>query len=696
MTTKTIDTNKKRFSYILRYYLPCKPQYEAEVTERRAEDLIAFCKQAGVDAAMLYVDLNPYWYYMPDSEAHADYVAEQMEMIAPKLRAAGISYQLNYQNLFGSVDGNFDHKALCGWEDCYTDEFGNVSLGVGCMLSERFRGVALGKLRRFAKTKPDAIWIDDDIRIHNHRTELRAVMAGTKSAEELDFGCFCDAHLRAFSERIGRTVTREEVREAILAEGEAKELAILYRQFQRQISADMNRLIETTVHSVSPETRVALMTSVPDVHAVEGRDWKEFLETLSGDHAPLIRSHFGPYMESNPREFANCYLLADQLRTNADAQFTRSAIDYRPEIENTRFTRYAKSVAATAYQLNLSAFMGHGGVTLSIFDLEGCVLFEEAEWKHMLISHRPFCDHMERALDGMKKTGIGLLTSPDRHPLAPKRKSAHRISATVQKRPMEGVLSTLGVPFAYFTPEQLEEQEAVLLERDGVCQLTDEEILCCLRRGLLLDSGAAKEIQKRGFGAYLGVHVGAKVMAVAASERFTERTHADGSAVIIPSRIPAGSYRDLVSTGAVVLSHLYTPGGDAHAGFTYFENSLGGRVVIYAAEGNFGDGFASIHRVAVLRELLMRIAPSLPIAYLPSYGLVALRRDESRDAVFLANLSTDTVKSLHVRFAKAPKAAYAVLAGGKKRALATNGCEVSLSALLPTYGNAVIVAEYED
>ncbi len=686
--------SKKRFSYILRYYLPCKPQYEADVTERRAKELIDFCKRAGVDAAMLYVDLNPYWYYMPDSEEHADYVAEQMEKIAPMLREAGISYQLNYQNLFGSVDGNFNHKPLCGWEECYTDEFGEASLGVGCMLSERFREVALGKLRRFAKTKPDAIWIDDDIRIHNHRTELRAVLEGRKACEELDFGCFCEGHMRAFGKKIGRTVCREEVREALLAEGEAKELAILWRQFQREVSAEMNTLIEKTVHSESPATRVALMTSVPDVHAVEGRDWNEFLTTLSGEHAPLIRSHFGPYMESDPRNFASCYLLADQLRTNADAQFTRSAIDYRPEIENTRFTRYAKSVAATAYQLDLSAFMGHGGVTLSIFDLEGCVLSEEPEWEEMLVSHRPFCDRMERTLDGMKKTGIGLLTSPDRHPMAPKRKSAHRISATVQSRPMEGVLARLGLPFAYFAPEKIEEQEAILLERDGVRLLTDAELLSCLRRGLLLDSGAAKEIEKRGFGAHLGIHVGAKVMAVAASERFTERTHADGSAVIIPSRIPAGGYRDLQPTGATVLSNLYTPGGDSHAGFTYYENSLGGRVAVYAAEGDFGDGFASIHRVAVLREIINKLAPSLPIAHLPSYGLCALRRGNGKEAVFLANFSADAAKNISVRFAKPPRAAYAVLSDGKKRTLTPSGCELTLPAALPMYGTAVIVAEY--
>ncbi len=684
---------KDKFSYVLRYYLPCLPQYDEKTTKQRTEELIAFCKRARVDAVMFYVDLNPFWYYMPDSEEHAAYVASVMESIAPRLRAEGISYQLNYQNLFGSVDGNYDHKALCDWE-CYTDEFGNVSLGVGCMLGKRFRKIAFSKLALFAATKPDAIWIDDDIRIHNHRTELRAVLEGKKGAEELDFGCFCDAHLRAFSERIGRKVTREEVRAAILAKGAPQTLAVEYRRFQRDVCADMNREIETCIHAVSPDTRVALMTSVPDVHAVEGRHWGEFLASLSGAHKPLIRSHFGPYMESDPRIFADAYLLADQLRTNAGAEFLRSDIDYCPEIENTRFTRYAKSVAATAYQLNLSAFIGCPGITLSIFDLEGCVLSEEPEWEHLLASHRPFCDRMKCDLAGMKKCGIGLLTTPDRYPLANKPKESHRISATVQKRPMETLLSRLGTPLSFFTPEEIEKQEALLLERSGVLQLSDEELLSCLGKGLILDGGAAEEIEKRGFGAHLGVTLGARVMQVAASERFTKRTHADGSAVIIPSRIPAGGYFEMNATDAEVLSQLYSPDGCAHTGFTYFENSLGGRIVIYPAEGDFGDGFASIHRVAVLREIIARIAPSLPSILLPSYGLAAVRRSQEGEAVFLANLSTDAAKDVTVRFARTPRSAVCYLENGRKRALTARGCEVTLPAVLHTYGNVVVVVKY--
>lgn len=89
-------------TYILRYYLPCLPQYPSDVTERRSDELVDYCKKHNIGAVMFYVDLNPYWYYMPDTQEHNSYVVEVVQKASQKLKEAGISYQLNYQNLFGS------------------------------------------------------------------------------------------------------------------------------------------------------------------------------------------------------------------------------------------------------------------------------------------------------------------------------------------------------------------------------------------------------------------------------------------------------------------------------------------------------------------------------------------------------------------------------------------------------------------
>ena len=90
------ELKKDQSTYILRYYLPCEPVYPKEVTEQRAKELIEFCLQNRMDAVMLYVDLNPNWYYMPDSIEHTDYYVPIVAELGKTLREHGISYQLNY------------------------------------------------------------------------------------------------------------------------------------------------------------------------------------------------------------------------------------------------------------------------------------------------------------------------------------------------------------------------------------------------------------------------------------------------------------------------------------------------------------------------------------------------------------------------------------------------------------------------
>ena len=85
---------------------------------------------------------------------------------------------------------------------------------------------------------------------------------------------------------------------------------------------DLAGWIEKTIHSISPDTRVA------------GRDWNSFLTNLSGEHIPMLRPTFGPYAESNPRDFYGSYLAVEQLKANIAMQYG-TKVDFCPEIENT-------------------------------------------------------------------------------------------------------------------------------------------------------------------------------------------------------------------------------------------------------------------------------------------------------------------------------------------------------------------------
>ncbi len=686
--------SKEKFTYILRYYIPCLPQYKEEVTQKRIDELVQFCKENCVGAVMIYVDLNPYWYYMPDSLEHTKYMVDMVSGAAEKLRNAGISYQLNYQNLFGAWDGNVDHRSFCDW-GCYVDEFGEESMGCACMIDERFRLLAGEKLRLWAETKPDAIWIDDDFRVHNHRTEVHKVWKGEKGSEERDFGCFCENHINAFNQKYHLNLDRESIRNALLKEEDSGEIGKKWREFIGECYADTAAWVEKTIHSASPDTRVALMTGWADVHAVEGRNWDTMLSALSRPHDPLLRPTYGPYSEVNPRTFISSYFYSEQLRETLIAQYGKN-VDYCPEIENTRFTVYSKSIAATSYQMMLSAFQGFGGVTLSIFDLEGCVLSEEPEFAELLAGRKKFCDDVTQLLDeSYLRSGVALLTAPDRFVSLTRETEAKRISDLVQVRKMDSLLATTGVPFVYSTPDKLEKHSAFVLDANAVKQLKDEELLICLSKGIFADAGAAREICHRGFGKFLGISVGEKNFYVAASERLLSMKHEDGSEVYIPSRISGGNWREITLSGAEAHSMLVCPDGSEHVGLTYFENELGGRICIYAGDGDFGDSFYTTYRIKLFRKLMRMLSADICITNFKSHGFCAVRENQKSVAVFLTNLATDAAEAITVTLSKTPHKAFCITETGEKHEVMIMGNEVTIPEKLHVYGSVVLIAEYE-
>ena len=240
-----------------------------------------------------------------------------VKRLAAGLREQGISCQLNYQNLFGASDGGADLRNVYQWE-MYVDEKGMESGGVACMAGERFRETAGKKLRMWAAVRPDVIWIDDDMRFHNHGTASKARWHGMYTGRKTDYGCFCSRHMAMYNARMHTSYTREELVTEIL-EGEAR---ADWMAFTGACMTETARWVERNIHEVSPETRIAIMTSAPDVHSVEGRHWGDFLESLTGGKdMPLLRPYFGPYSESVPGDFFASYLMFEQLKANVAGQY---------------------------------------------------------------------------------------------------------------------------------------------------------------------------------------------------------------------------------------------------------------------------------------------------------------------------------------------------------------------------------------
>lgn len=635
--------------YILRYYLPCEPVCDAETTARRSNELLDYCIRNRIQAVMLYVDLNPYWYYLPDNLEHTVYYIDVVADLGRRLRDAGVSYQLNYQNLFGSWDGGADMRHVNGWEN-YVDQYGVESWGCGCNLGTKFREIAGEKLRLWAETKPDIIWIDDDIRFHNHRTAMHKFCAGEVQNEELDFGCFCEKHITKFNEKYNLAVTREQIHQGILAGGDLRRM---WLEFSRECANDVALWIEKTVYDVSPDTTVALMSSVPDVHSVEGRHWGEFLKGLSGDKTPIVRAHFGPYNESHPHEFYDSYNLIEQLKANIKFQY-EGDFEFCPEIENTRFSVWSKSLSATAYQLMLSAFLGCKGVTLSIYDLEGGLLNEYPEFEKLLIETRPFCDEMAKEdLWNAESIGVGIVTASDRVGEETFKKGVPMMSSLANGRLWDKVLIKCGIPCKYVTPDEFDSEQIFAIDKFSAELLTDDEIRLLLSKSIILDAGAAECLQNRGFGDYIGVKVCEKITCIGGTEAYNDYTHKDGSEMRLPIRVMGGKWNNITLNGAVQMSRYITPYGREYTGTAIFENALGGKVIVFAGNGSLGDGFFSSYRIEYVKKLLSDMTDkSLPVIDNKSYALFAVKETEDKYMMFISNMSADVIDNIKINFPK--------------------------------------------
>ncbi|MBQ8606059.1 MAG: hypothetical protein IJ408_04920 [Clostridia bacterium] len=675
-------------TYIFRYYLPCEPTYPKEVTQKRADALLEYCEKAGIDAVMLYVDLDPNWYYMPDSLEHTKYYVPIVEGLGRRLEQKGISYQLNYQNLFGSWDGGSDLRHVNNWEN-FVDEEGLESWGVACSIGEKFRSIAGEKLSRWAATKPDVLWIDDDIRMSHHRASVRELWTGKIPAERMDFGCFCDKHIELFNKKVGKKYTREEIRDGILS---GNKLRREWLEFQGECANELCSWISDTVLSVSPDTKVAIMTSNPDTHSTEGRHWKEFLTNISGGKKPMLRPTFGPYVEKTSKLYFNSYARYEQLKADLRATYGTD-VDFCPEIENTRFTRWAKSIAGTGYQLSLGAFLGSQNITLSIFDLDGCVLDEEPEFCELLTERKPFFDKMVSfGLWDFESEGVGLITAPDR--VKDMTHSVGNLKKLCLSRYWEEVLMLAGIPCKYIIPDDFEKTESAVIDSYTVHLLRDDEIKILLSKKVLLDSVAAKVLCERGFGEYLGVKVGDKIPCIGGKEIFDTLTHTDGSMVQAPLRIEGGKWRELIPGGSKVLTRIVTPAGDKHPGFVCFENSLGGKVYVFAADGGTGDGFYSNFRIKLLKEICSELSGTVNVKN-QSFATACVKSKGNTQFIFTAPLAADCQKDVVIELQKAPKSAsYFDIYGNERTAEISGNTIICKGASLHTYECIVCKIEY--
>lgn len=362
------------FRYCFRFC--CDPGFNDEI---ELPKLVAFCEEARVDDVMVFVNVEEL------NTGHMD-EAEQgvwlglLKRIQPLLQERGITLSVNHWHSLMHADLGKHFRADQPFR-AMVDPLGNAAELCVCPLDESWRAYIARIYARYASLAPDTVWVEDDFRYHNH--------------DPLHWGgCFCDEHMRRFSARAGKTLTREEFVAGLLSPGEPSPYRQIWLDECRAGLEGAASAIEAAVHAVDPNVKIGLMSSVPYVHSAEGRNWKALLTALSGnDNLPVSRIHLPAYQELVPWKYLQAFHMVSFVNR---ALLAPETLVY-PELENYPYSRFSKSRMFTRFQLLSSLALNLSGMTIDLFDLNGRGIIEQDGYQQMLFEVKPVLNAMQES-----------------------------------------------------------------------------------------------------------------------------------------------------------------------------------------------------------------------------------------------------------------------------------------------------------
>lgn len=252
----------------------------------------------------------------PPLEAHRARAAKQAKAAAD-CRRLGIEPGLQIQATLGHSDditvsgGDVSAKDWTGW----TGSQGVEDKWCSCPRDPKFIAYFEEVGRIYAAYRPTSVWIDDDLRIGNHRPATDGSLPG----------CWCARCVGDFARETGVARTRETLAAAVKAD---VALAARWERFQFASLAELARRIAKAVAEVSPETRMGYQ------HCLRA----DGLQTLVYDamreasgHAVRSRPGGGAYFDYDPRDqLIKAYFMARQRAAISGA---KDIEQFCPEIE---------------------------------------------------------------------------------------------------------------------------------------------------------------------------------------------------------------------------------------------------------------------------------------------------------------------------------------------------------------------------
>lgn len=449
-----------------------------DVSDERIDDLVAHCKKNGFDNVMLMLNTEEFNYGHITIEEARPWV-EMFKGAAEKLRANGISVSLNNWIELGHLDRGRTLKPGQDFTN-FTDLNGRQSTLVACPLCENWREYFMELVTYFVKElKPDTYWIEDDFRIHNH-------------APLTDIGCYCKNHMAAYNARLGKSYTREEFVKEIFAKGECNEARRAWLDINRETIVELADLITRTVKAANPETEIGLMSSSPDAHCWEARDWQGLLDAIAQGGNRIHRIHL-PYGDISGKDWIYSF--------NLDAMGIRSLGKdgdvILPETEHGTASQYLKSARFLRFGLEASIPLVTSGMTYSIYDFVGNGVRDSFGFGQVIHDVRPY---MQSVLDlKMKFSGLsGVIIPIDEKSCYYRSSQGSKYDIMPNEYQLAATVSAWGMSFAYSTEKSFVGKTLFMCE-SNMDTFSDDELKALFSNNyVFVDGTGVMALKDRG------------------------------------------------------------------------------------------------------------------------------------------------------------------------------------------------------
>lgn len=567
MQMKGSDMKKESlFRYHLRFQLP-----PGKHVAKDARMLAEFCKLHGIEEVVLFVAAGAGWHAAILSLKEENLWFNTIKQAKTILNKAGIVVSLNLLTIGQFDAGRSFPKDRGTFQPCVSP-LGEKSKACASYADPNWRKYVGHLYGRFARLNFRVIWLEDDFRYHNHYP--------------LTWGCgFEPEIIKRFSNKINRRVTRQELVKAFLKKGPPHPWRLLLMATWQDVQVEAAETIARAVRDNTPgDTCLGLMSSVPSIHAVEGRDWTRLLKALTINGKVAHRPNFADYGESVGRTKTRSMMALDLQRN-----FNPAYCEVAPEIERCPGTRWGKSNAHYWADMVFDMMFAPDALLIDgLFPNSGSAVNESPESGEFLDKSRPALKWVAgRFSKEMSTCGVGLPWREDAQARIHMADGQSMTGLNFEINTIADALLPGNLLLRYGVPVAMRTQNINAVFGNLAWSFSDDEIRKMLSGGLLLNGVSASILCQRGYSKEIGVDAEKPMGRDEALYVLEKVVFADiGVSVgfLMDVEWQPRMVRLCPLAGAVEWTTILAAEGKHFgAGLVVYKNSMGGRVVSWAA-----------------------------------------------------------------------------------------------------------------